>query len=80
MPHLQAKSLKQLGEEVDFLSNQLDRLTDEVVKLRREHRADRDRQTLELETIKEFLLEAHPEMRERFLEIREGVRLGVSPE
>ena len=60
MPHLEAKSLKQLGEEVDFLSNQLDRLTDEVVKLRREHRADRDRQTLELETIKEFLLEAHP--------------------
>ena len=80
MPHLEAKSLKQLGEEVDFLSNQLEMLSDEVVRLRREHRADRDRQTLELETIKEFLLEAHPDMKGRFLEIREGVRLEVSPE
>ena len=80
MARLEAKSPKQLAEEVDFLSNQLERLTDEVVTLRREHRVERDRQTLELEVLKEFLLEAHPDMRERFLEIREGVRLEVSPE
>ena len=80
MSQLEAKSLKQLAEEVDFLNNQLERLTDEAVRLRREHRADRDRLTLELEAIKEFLLEAHPEMRDRFLEIREDVRLEISPE
>lgn len=80
MSHLEAKSLKQLAEEVDFLNNQLERLTDEVVRQRRENRADRDRLTLELEAIKEFLLEAHPELRSRFLEIREDVRLEISPE
>ncbi len=80
MLHLAAKSPKQLGEGVDFLTNQLDRLTDEVVTLRREQRADRDRLTLELETIKEYLLEAHPDMRGRFREVREGVRMEVSPE
>ncbi len=80
MLHLAAKSPKQLGEGVDFLADQLERLTDEVVTLRREQRADRDRLILELETIKEFLLEAHPDMRGRFREVREGVRMEVSPE
>lgn len=80
MPHLQAKSPKQLSEEVDFLTNELERLTREVVTQRREHRADRDRLTLEIEAIKRFLIEAHPELEGRFEEIHEVVRLEFSPE
>ena len=80
MTYLEVKSSKQLSAEVDLLTRQLDRLTEEVVTLRREQRADRDRLVLELESIAGFLAEAHPELTGRFQELREQVRQEVNPE
>ena len=80
MSQLDVKSPKQLGTQVDLLTNQLERLGEEVVAMRREHRADLDRLVLELESIKEFMEEAHPELQGRYQELREQVRLEVSPE
>lgn len=80
MSHRQAKSSKQLSTEVDLLTDQLERLTDEVVRLRRERRADLDGLTLELASIKSFMTEAHPDLENRYQELREQVRLEVNPE
>ena len=74
------KTPKHLDSEVDLLTTQLEQLTEEMVKLRRERRADYDRFTLELESIKQFLAEAHPELQSRFEELREEIRLEVNPE
>lgn len=80
MSYQEAKSTKQLSAEIDLLTGQLDRLTEEVVTLRREKRADHDRLTLELAAIKWFLTEAHPDLQHRFQELSEHVRLEVNPE
>ncbi len=73
-------SPKRLSTEVSLLIDQLERLTDEVVRLRREHRADVDGLNLELASIKGFISEAHPDLTSRFQELHEQVRLEVNPE
>ena len=76
MSHRQVKSQKQLSTEVDLLADQLERLTDEVVRLRRDHRADVDGLTLELASIRSFITSGEPRslssqfqelLRERFV-------------
>ncbi len=80
MAYPEAKSTRQLGTEIDHLTGQLDRLTEEVVTLRREQRANLDCSNLELTTIKAFLAETHPDLQDRFRELSENVRLAVNPE
>ena len=80
MSHREVKSSKQLSTEVDLLTDQLAWLTDEVVNLRREQRANLDGLTLELASIKGFITETHPDLADRFNELREQVRLELNPE
>ena len=77
---MEARSTKQVSAAIDLLIGQLDRLTEEVVTLRREKRVELDRVTLELASIKKFLAEAHPDLQNRFQELSEQVRLEVNPE
>ena len=80
MSHREVKSSKQLSTEVDLLTDQLGWLTEEVVRLRREHRAHLDGLNLELASIKGFITEVHPDLASRFEELREHVRLELNPE
>ena len=77
---MEAKTIRQLSEEVDMLNHQASVLSDELIGLRREHRGDLDRIALELEILRRFLLDTHPERKSRFQEIDEEVRRDVSPE
>lgn len=80
MPIMEARTSKQLNEEIDRLTSELERVSEALVALRREGRVERDRVAIELETLKRFLLEAHPDLAGRFREIGNRVRQEYSPE
>ncbi|MCI0660182.1 MAG: hypothetical protein L0220_03835 [Acidobacteria bacterium] len=63
-----------------LLEQELGTLGAEVADLKRTHRADLDLMRLELEALKLFLAEIHPEFDERFQVLREQVRTEINPE
>lgn len=68
-------------EKIQLLEKELDSLTDEVLSLRRAHRADLDSLHLQIEAVKLFLAQHHPEgFEERFAELQEKANREISPE
>lgn len=76
----EALSAKKLSEQIDLVSGELERLSEEMVGLRRNQRADHDRLVLEIEAIKLFLRETHPELRSRLTALHEQARRELVPE
>jgi hypothetical protein len=69
-----------LADRVELQAKEIASLTDEVLELRRLHRADLDRLLLELEAVKLFVAESHPGFWERFAELRERALHEIPPE
>jgi hypothetical protein len=69
-----------LADRVDLQGKEIATLTDDVLDLRRLHRADLDRLLLELEAIKMFLAERHPDFWPRFAELRGQAFREIPPE
>ncbi len=70
----------ELESRLDLLNQEMASLAGEVVRLRRDHRAELDALRLEIETLKRFLADAHTAFPERYRSLEEQVRLEVSPE
>jgi hypothetical protein len=63
-----------------LLNQELESLATLVSNLELSHRADIDDLKLEIQTLKLFLAECHPEFDTRYALLKERVRLEVSPE
>lgn len=63
-----------------LFEKELDALTDEVLELKRVHRADLDTLKLEIETLKLLLAQLHPDFNERFQTLKEKLQVELSPE
>jgi hypothetical protein len=70
----------ELERKERLLEQELGTLGTEVAELKRTHRADLDLMRLELEALKLFLAEIHPEFDEHFQVLREQVRAEINPE
>jgi hypothetical protein len=70
----------EIADRVDLLAREITTLTDEVLELRRLHRADLDRFLLELEAVKLFVAESHPDFWARFAELRGRALREIPPE
>ena len=70
----------ELADRVDLQAREIGTLTDEVLELRRLHRADLDRLVLELEAVKLFIAESHPGFGARFAELRARALREIPPE
>jgi hypothetical protein len=69
-----------LADRVELQAKEIATLTDEVLELRRLHRADLDRFVLELEAVKLFIAESHPGFWARFAELRTEALHEIPPE
>jgi hypothetical protein len=69
-----------LADRVELQAKEIATLTDEVLELRRLHRADLDRFVLELEAVKLFIAESHPGFWARFAELRHQTLHEIPPE
>jgi len=69
-----------LAERVEMQAKEIATLTDEVLELRRLHRADLDQIVLELEAVKLFIAESHPGFWARFAELRNQALHETRPE
>lgn len=70
----------ELADRVELQAKEIATLTDEVLELKRLHRADLDRFTLELEAVKLFVAESHPGFWARFAELRSRALREIPPE
>jgi hypothetical protein len=70
----------ELERKEKLLERELELLGNEVMELKRTHRADLDILKLEVETLKLLLAQLYPDFNERFQALREKVRLEISPE
>jgi hypothetical protein len=67
-------------EKLELLDKELDTLTEEVLELRRGHRADLGGMRLEIEAIKLYVAERHPDFERRFSELRRQADREIAPE
>jgi hypothetical protein len=67
-------------EKLELLDKELDTLTEEVLELRRGHRADLGGMRLEIEAIKLYEAERHPDFERRFSELRRQADREIAPE
>ena len=70
----------ELADRVELQAKEIATLTDEVLALRRLHRADLDGLLLELEAVKLFVAESHPGFWARFAELRSQTFREIPPE
>jgi len=70
----------EMEKKEKLLEEGLELLTNEVMNLKLDHRADIDGLKLEIETLKLFLAQIYPDFHERFQTLREKARLEISPE
>ncbi|HXG92567.1 MAG TPA: hypothetical protein VNN73_09380 [Blastocatellia bacterium] len=70
----------ELEKKERLLDKELDLLAAEVSKMKIDHRADVDALRIEIEAIKLFLFEFHPEFSDQFPLLKERARQEISPE
>jgi hypothetical protein len=70
----------ELERKEKLAEKEIESLTNEILELKRIHRAEIDEQKLEIETLKFLLAQTQPDFNERFQAMREKVRMETSPE
>jgi hypothetical protein len=68
------------SETLDLHAREIASLTEELLELRRSHRADLDRIHLEIEAIKLYMRESHSDFARRFPELRRRADHEIPPE